>query len=279
MLDRAEKVTTGAVVAEGLVTAGTVVPRGRVAAGAVETAEVAGAKGCAAARAVGTAEAAGARGCVATRAVETAEVDEARSCVAARVVETAGAPEPGAAGQRGRQKSRGWPKPAAGQRERQKSRGWPKPRAAGQRERQKSRGWSKPGAAGQREREAVAESVHITGRGICDGYVWLPRWPRFWASREPRRASYSLGVSAVSQIPARVAAEEESKAAAFVRSGRISRSCSAVAKSSACWSAVVRACSIPSFTSRRETNTILACISGLRLSQTGARYRRGGGGP
>ena len=55
MLGRAEKVTPGAVVAEGLVAAVTVIPRGRVAAKAVETAEVAGAKGCVAPRAVGTA--------------------------------------------------------------------------------------------------------------------------------------------------------------------------------------------------------------------------------
>ena len=46
MLGRAEKMTAGAMVVEGLVAAGTVGPRGRLAAGAVETAEVPGARGC-----------------------------------------------------------------------------------------------------------------------------------------------------------------------------------------------------------------------------------------
>ena len=87
-LGRAEKVTAWAVVAEGLVAAGTVVQRDRVAERAVETVELVGAKGCVAARAVGTAEAAGARGCVEARAVKTAEVARARGCVAARAVET-----------------------------------------------------------------------------------------------------------------------------------------------------------------------------------------------
>ena len=100
---------------------------------------------------------------------------------------------------------------------------------------------------------------------------------RFWASRELRRASYSFRVPAVSRIPARVVSEEQSRAATFARSGRSSRSCSAVANSSSCWSAVVRACSIPSTTSRKETNLIWACMSGSRLSQTGARCRRCGG--
>ena len=52
---------------------------------------------------------------------------------------------------------------------------------------------------------------------------------RFWASMELRRASYSLKVRAVSWIPARAASEEEARVAAFARSGRIIRSCSAVA--------------------------------------------------
>ena len=100
---------------------------------------------------------------------------------------------------------------------------------------------------------------------------------RFWAFRELRRASYFFRVRDVSRIPARVASEEQSRVAAFARSGRIVRSCSAVAKSSACWSAVVSACLISSSTSWRETNIILACMSESRLSQTGARYRRWGG--
>ena len=72
--------------------------------------------------------------------------------------------------------------------------------------------------------------------------------------------------------------EELSKAATFARIGRSGRSCSAVVNSSACWSAVVRTCSIPFSTSWREPNLVLACISGSRLSQTGARCRRWGGG-
>ena len=43
ILGRAEKATAGAMVAEGLVAAGTVEPRSRVAARVVETAEVSGA--------------------------------------------------------------------------------------------------------------------------------------------------------------------------------------------------------------------------------------------
>ena len=98
------------------------------------------------------------------------------------------------------------------------------------------------------------------------------------AAVEARRASCSLKVRVVYSIPARVVAEVRSRVAIFFRRGRSSRSCSAAAKSSACWSAVVLACSIPSSTSRREANLILAYISGSRLSQTDARYRRWGGG-
>ena len=94
-----------------------------------------------------------------------------------------------------------------------------------------------------------------------------------------RRASYSLKVRAVCWIPARAGSEEEARVAAFARSGRIICSFSAVARSSACWSAVVRACFTPSSTSWRETNIIWAWISGARLSQTEARYRRWGTGP
>ena len=86
MLGRAEKVTVGAMVVEGLVAAGTVGPRGRVAAGAVETAEVSGARSC---------------GVVGVSKVET--LAEAGCCAA------------------GATKSRGWPKLAAVQRGRQKS--------------------------------------------------------------------------------------------------------------------------------------------------------------
>ena len=96
----------------------------------------------------------------------------------------------------------------------------------------------------------------------------------FLSLLELRRASYSLRVRAVSWIPAWAASEEEARVAAFARSGRIIRSCSAVAKSSACWSAVVWACSIPSSTSWRKANIIWASMSGARLSQTGARCRR-----
>ena len=46
---------------------------------------------------------------IAARAVETAEVAGARGCVAAETTKSRGWPKPGAASQRGRQKSRGWP--------------------------------------------------------------------------------------------------------------------------------------------------------------------------
>ena len=76
-----------------------------------------------------------------------------------------------------------------------------------------------------------------------------------------------------------MASKEEVRVAAFARSDRITCSCLAVARSSACWSAVVRACSTPSSTSWRDTNITLTWMSGAKLSQTGARYRRWGGGP
>ena len=102
---------------------------------------------------------------------------------------------------------------------------------------------------------------------------------RFWASREARRASCSLRVRVVSSIPSRVVAEVRSSAVIFVRRGISSRSCSAAAMSSVCWSAVERAWATPSSTSRRETNLISACMSGSMLSQTGGRCRRWGGDP
>ena len=49
------------------------------------------------------------RGCVAARAVETTEVAGAIGCVAVETTKSQGWPKPGAASQRGRQKSRGWP--------------------------------------------------------------------------------------------------------------------------------------------------------------------------
>ena len=73
MLGQAEKVTTGAMVAEGLAAAGAVVLRGCVAAGTTKVALLAVAGGC----------------------------------WAAGASKIAGRPEPGAAGQRGRQTSRG----------------------------------------------------------------------------------------------------------------------------------------------------------------------------
>ena len=246
-------------VVEGLVAAGTVGPRGRVAAGAVETAEVSGARSC---------------GVVGVSKVET--LSEA-GCCAAGATKSRGWPKL-AAVQRGRQKSRGLPKPAAVQRGRQKSRGLPKPDAV-QRGRQKSRGWPKRGAAGQRERAAVAGSVDTYEAWLRSATAMAAAVERFWASREVRRASCSLRVRVVSSIPARVVTEVRSRAAIFVHRGRSSRSCSAAAKSSACWSAVVRAWAMPSSTSRRETNLISTCISGSRLSQTGARCRRWRGSP
>ena len=208
-----------------------------------------GARGWVAARAVETAEMAGARGCVVARAMETAEMAGARGCWAAGATKVA--------------------------------------RLA------KASCWA--AGATKVARLAVAGGCWAAGTGggcrECahgpDMYVaWLrsatamaAAVERFWASREARRASCFRRVRAASWIPARVVSEERSRAAAFVRSGRISRSCSAAAKSSTCWSAVVRACSMPSSTSRRETNLIWAWMSGSRLSQTEARYRRWGGGP
>ena len=89
MLGRAENVTAGAVVAEGLAAAGAVVPRGCVAARALETAEVAGA-----------------RGCVAAGPTKVARLAITGGCWAAGRQKSRGWREPGAAGQRG-DKSRG----------------------------------------------------------------------------------------------------------------------------------------------------------------------------
>ena len=243
MLGRAEKVTTGAVVAEGLVAAGTVVPRGCVAAGTTKVERLAVARVCWAAGATEVARLAQAGGCWAAGETRVAGLAEARVCCAAGATKVAGLGEAGGC-------------------------------------------W----AAGATTVAGLAEAggcwVAGTGGGcrecahIWEMYVlWLrlattmaAAVERFWASRELRRSSYSFRVRAVSRIPARVASEEESGVAVFARSGRISRSCSVFAKSSACWSAVVRACSIPSSTSRRETNIILTCMPGSRLSQTGARY-------
>ena len=275
MLGRAEKVTAGAVVAEGLVTAGTVVARGRVAARAVETAELAGAKGCVAVWAVGTTKAAGARGCVAARAVDTAEVARARVCVAARAVETVEV-----AGARGC-----WTVGATKVARLAEAGCWAPGAIEVARLAEAGDCW----AAGATEVARLAEAGGCWAAGTGGGcrecahswdmyVVWLrsatamaAAVERVWASREVRRASCSLSARAVSRIPARVVPEVRFRAVAFVGSGRSSRSCSAVTKSSACWSAVVRACSIPSSTSRRETIIILARISGSRLSQTGAR--------
>ena len=283
MLGRAEKVTAGAVVAEGLVAAGTVVPRGHVTARAVETAELAGAKGCVAARAVGTAEAAGARGCVVARAVETTEVAGDRGCVAARAVETVEMA-----------RARGcWALGATKVARLAEAGCW----AAGATEIARLAEAGDCWAAGATEvaRLAKAGGCWAAGTGggcrecahswdmyevwLCSATVMSAAFERFSASREVRRASCSLRVRAVSRIPARVVSEERFRAAAFVRSGSSNRSCSAVTKPSACWLEVVRACLITSSTSRRETIIILACISGSRLSQTGARYRRWGRGP
>ena len=234
MLGRAEKVAAGAVVAEGLVAAGTVVPRGRVAARAVETAELAGAKGCVAARAVGTAEAAGARGCVVARAVETTEVAGDRGCVAARAVETVEVAGVRGWGDKIREVGRSRLLGSGGDRNRELGLGW---RLLGS-------------GATEVARLAMAGGCWAAGTGggcrecahIWDMYeVWLrsatvmsATFERFSASREMRRASCSLRVRAVSRILARVVSEERFRAAAFVRSGSSSRSCSAVTKSSAC---------------------------------------------
>ena len=93
------------------------------------------------------------------------------------------------------------------------------------------------------------------------------------------RVSCSVRVRVVSLSPARVVEEVRSRAVNFSRRGIISRSCSAAAMSSVCLSAVERAWATPSSMSRRETNLILACMSGSMLSQTDARCRRWGGGP
>ena len=260
MLGRAEKVTTGAVVAEGLVAAGTVVPRGCVAAGTTKVERLAVARVCWAAGATEVARLAPAGGCWAAGETRVAGLAEARVCCAAGATKVAGLGEAGGC----------W---AAGA-----------TNVAGLAEAEGC--W----AAGAKNVAGLAEAggcwVAGTGGGcresahIWEMYVlWLrsattmaAAVERFCASRELRRPSYSFRVRAVSRIPARVASEEESGVAVFAGSGRISRSCSVFAKSSACWSAVVRACSIPSSTSRRETNIILTCMPGSGLSQTGARY-------
>ena len=92
MVARAENVTAGAVVAEGLAAAGAVVSRGCVAARAVETAEVVGAGGC-----------------VAAGTKKVARLAVVRGYWAVATTTSRGWPKPGAAGQRGRQKWRGWP--------------------------------------------------------------------------------------------------------------------------------------------------------------------------
>ena len=82
IVGRAEKVTTGGTVAEGLVAAGTVGPRGRVAARAVETAEVSGARDCGAVGATKVARLAEA-GCRAAGATKVARLAEPGGCWAA----------------------------------------------------------------------------------------------------------------------------------------------------------------------------------------------------
>ena len=215
MLGRAEKVTAGAMVVEGLVAAGTVGPRGRVETRAVKTAGVSGVKGCGAVGATEVARLAEA-GCCAAGATKVARLAEAGGC------------------------------------------------------------WAAGTAGGCRE---CTHSPDMYEAWLRSATAMTAAVEHFWASREARRASCSLRVRVVSSIPAREVTEVPSRAAIFVRRGRSSRSCSAATMSSACWSAVVRAWAMPSSTSQRETNLILACISGFRLSQTGARCRRWRGGP
>ena len=105
---------------------------------------------------------------------------------------------------------------------------------------------------------------------------------RFWASRKARRVSRSQRARVVSSSPARAVAEWRSEVVSFSRGGTSSRSCSAVARSSAClsvvvlamWSAETRACASPSSTSWRETCFISACCAGSTLSQMGAKCPR-----
>ena len=82
MVGRAEKVTAGGTVAEGLVAAGTEGSRGRVAVRAVETAEVSGARRCGAVEAAKVARLAKA-GCRAVGATKVARLAEAGGCWAA----------------------------------------------------------------------------------------------------------------------------------------------------------------------------------------------------
>ena len=240
MVGRAEELTAGGTVAEGLVAAGTVGPKGRVAAKAVETAEVSGARGCGVVGATKVARLAKA-GCRAAGATRVARLGEAGGCCAAGATKVVRVAEAGGC-------------------------------------------WA-AGTGGSYRECAHSPDVYE---------VWL-RWAtamsaaveRFWTSREARRASCSRKVRLVSAIPARVVADVRSGLPSFFCRGRSSRSCSAVAKSRACWSTVVLtrwstevlAFSIPSSTSRRETNLILACIPGSRLFQKGARCPRWGGGP
>ena len=231
MVGRAEKVTAGGTVAEGLVAAGTVGPRGRVAARVVETAEVSGARSCGAVGATKVARLAKA-GCRAAGATNVARLVEAGGCCAAGATNVARMAAAGGC----------WAAGTGG-------------------------GWR--------------ECVHSPD--VCEVLLRLATAmaaavERFWASREARRASCSLKVHVVSAIPARVVAEVRSRGASLFCRGRDTRSCSVAAKSIVCWSAVDFACTIPSSTSRRETNLILASISGSRLSQKGVICRRCGGG-
>ena len=213
MLGRAEKVIAGAVVAEGLVAAGTVGPSGRVAAGAVETAEVAGAKGCVTARVVETAEVAGAKSCVAARAVVTAEVAGARRCWAVGATKVERLAEAGC-----------WAAGATKVARLAEADCW----VVGATKVARLLGAARAAGTGGCCREC-AHSPDIYVAWLRSATAMAAAVERFWASREVKRVSCSLRVRVVSWIPARVVSEERSRAAIFVRRGRSSRSCSAAA--------------------------------------------------
>ena len=139
-----------------------------------------------------------------------------------------------------------------------------------------------------------AESPEGKEAWACSATAMAAAVERVWASREARRVSRSRRVRvvssrarAVSSSPERAVAEWRFKAVRFSRRGTTSRSCSAVARSSAClsevvlamWSADTSACASPSSTSWRETRFISACCVGFRLSQMGGKCPRWDRGP
>ena len=166
---------------------------------------------------------------------------------------------------------------------------------------------------GCRAAEATEVATWVGARGCCVGgacgCVESPErkeaWMRSAFARaaavewfrasilEATRVSHSRWVrvdspraAADSWSPWRAVAEWRSKVASCAPRGAATRSCSAVARSSAVWSEAVLAggssdtCAWarPISTSWRDTRSMAASCTGLRLSQMNARYPRWGGG-